>query len=300
MGLILAANTIPTYALYGESSGNPGADWIHCETIQARSRLHNYRIEPHRHERLLQILHLTSGTAEIEVDGQASELTAPAIVSLPPMTVHGYRFSPDVEGTVLTLFESRLAHILGSMAEVKDTFRTPHLTSLRKHPDAARMIGADIAALAAEFTGRAQGRPEAIEARLGLILIAVHRLQVPRRGSDHTPAPRGLQHAIRFRDLVDQDFRSHKPIEAYASRLGLTAPHLNRICREHLGDTALGIIHGRLILEAKRYLTFTAVSAKEVALALSFDDPAYFARFFKQKTGFSPLGFRAMQKSAMT
>jgi AraC family transcriptional activator of pobA len=296
----VAAGVIPTYALYGEHGDNSGADWIHCETIQARSRLHNYRIEPHRHERLFQILHLTDGTAVIEVDGQASEMAGPAIVTLPPMTVHGYRFSPDVEGTVLTLFESRLAHILGSMAEIKDTFRTAHLVPLQKQTDAAWMIGADIAALAAEFTGRAQGRLEAIEARLGLVLIALHRLHAPRRGTDHIPAPRALQHAMRFRDLVDQDFRSHKPIEAYARRLGLTSPHLNRICREHLGDTALGVIHGRIILEAKRYLTFTTMSAKEVALALSFEDPAYFARFFKQKTGFSPLGFRAMQKSAMT
>jgi AraC family transcriptional activator of pobA len=89
------------------------------------------------------------------------------------------------------------------------------------------------------------------------------------------------------------------PIDAYARRLGMTSPHLNRICREHLGDTALGIIHGRIILEAKRYLTFTTLSAKEVALALSFEDPAYFTRFFKQKTGLSPLGFRAMQNSAI-
>ncbi len=295
----MAAGAIPTYALYGESSDNSGADWIHCETIQARSRLHNYRIEPHRHERLFQILHLTDGTAEIEVDGQACELAGPAIVTLPSLTVHGYRFSPDVEGTVLTLFESRLAHILGSMAGGKDTFRAPRLLSLQTHVDVARMIAADIGALAAEFAGRAQGRLEAIEARLGLILIALHRLQAPRTGSDRTPVRRSLQHAMRFRDLVDQEFRSHMPIDAYARRLGMTSPHLNRICREHLGDTALGIIHGRIILEAKRYLTFTTLSAKEVALALSFEDPAYFTRFFKQKTGLSPLGFRAMQNSAI-
>lgn len=295
----MAASAIPTYALYGESGENSGPDWIHCETIQARSRLHNYRIEPHRHERLFQILHLTSGTAEIEVDGEASELTGPAIVTLPSMTVHGYRFTPDVEGTVLTLFESRLAHVLGSMSGIKDMFRAPQLVPLQEHDDAARMIAADMAALGAEFTGRAQGRLEAIEARLGLVFIALHRLQVPRNGTDRIQAPRALQHAMRFRDLVDQDFRSHKPIETYASRMGLTAPHLNRICREHLGSTVLGVVHGRIILEAKRYLTFTTLSAKEVALALAFEDPAYFARFFKQKTGFSPLGFRAMQKSAM-
>ena len=104
---------------------------------------------------------------------------------------------------------------------------------------------------------------------------------------------------MRFRELVDQDFRSHRPVDVYARRLGLTSTHLNRICREHLGDTALGVIHQRIVLEAKRYLTFTTLSAKEVALALAFEDPGYFARFFKRKTGFSPLGFRDLQKRTM-
>ncbi|MBL0405215.1 helix-turn-helix domain-containing protein [Microvirga aerilata] len=293
----MAVRAIPSYALYGENSQNPDADWIHCETIQARSRLHNYRIQPHRHETLFQILHLTGGAAEIELDGQVSTLTGPAVITLPSLTVHGYRFSPAIEGTVVTLFESRLAQILGSMHGIKDAFRSPQRISLRDHEEAARAVAADIGALAAEFSGRAQGRLEAIEARLGLIFIALHRLQAPEAGASHPQASRALQHAMRFRELVDQDFRAHKPIDAYARRLGITSPHLNRICREHLGDTALGVIHGRIILEAKRYLTFTSMSAKEVALALSFDDPAYFARFFKQKTGLSPLRFRATQKN---
>lgn len=296
----MAIGDIPTYALYGESGEDPTSDWVHCETIQSRSRLHNYRILPHRHEKLFQILHLAGGAAEIVVDGRSMQLPAPAIIALPPMTVHGYTFSPDVQGMVLTLFDSRLAHVLAGMDGVREAFRTVQLIRLHDHEDAARTLSADIDALAAEFAGRGSGRLEAMQARLMLVLIALHRLQ----GSDQTvsngsPVRRAIQHALRFRELVDRDFCSHRPIEAYARRLGLTSPHLNRICREHLGDTALGVVHQRFILEAKRYLIFTSLSAKEIALALAFDDPAYFARFFKQKTGFSPLTFRAMQQNAL-
>ncbi|QRM27338.1 helix-turn-helix domain-containing protein [Microvirga sp. VF16] len=298
--LILAIGDIPTYALYGEVGDDPTADWVHCETIQIRSRLHNYRILPHRHEKLFQILHLAEGTAEIVVDGRSTQLIGPAIVTLPPMTVHGYTFSPDVQGTVLTLFDSRLTHILAEMDGVRETFRSVHLISLHDHEDAARTLTADIASLAAELAGRGSARSEAIQARLMLILIALHRMQgASQTDGGRSPVRRALQHALRFRELVDLHFRSHQPIEIYASRLGLTSPHLNRICREHLGDTALGVIHQRIILEAKRYLTFTSLSAKEIALALAFDDPAYFARFFKQKTGLPPLAFRAMQQDAM-
>jgi AraC family transcriptional activator of pobA len=296
----LAIGSIPTYALYGETGNDPTADWVHCETIQIRSRLHNYRILPHRHEKLFQILHLTGGTAEIVVDGRSMQLTGPSIVTLPSMTVHGYTFSPNVQGMVLTLFDSRLTHILAAMDGVRETFRSVQVISLQDHEDAARSLVADMASLAAEFSGRGSGRLEAIEARLMLILIALHRLQGSGQSAGHHgPGRRALQHALRFRELVDRDFRSHHAIEVYARKLGLTSPHLNRICREHLGDTALGIVHQRIVLEAKRYLTFTTLSAKEIALSLAFDDPAYFARFFKQKTGLPPLAFRAMQQSTM-
>ncbi len=296
----LAIGGIPTYALYGETGEDPTDDWIHCETIQSRSRLHNYRILPHRHEKLFQILHLADGTAEIIIDGRSMQLAAPAIITLPPMTVHGYVFSPDVQGTVLTLFDSRLAHILPDMDGVREVFRSVRLICLQGHEDAARTLSADIVALAAEFAGRGSGRLEAIQARLRLVLIALHRLQGADQAADKGGAgSRALQHALRFRELVDRHFCSHQPIEAYARRLGLTPPHLNRICRQHLGDTALGVVHQRIILEAKRSLIFTSLSAKEIALALGFEDPAYFARFFKQKTGLPPLAFRAMQQNAM-
>jgi AraC family transcriptional activator of pobA len=294
-GAVLAIGTIPTYSLYGETIDAPTAGWVHCETIQSRSRLHNYRIQPHRHEKLFQILHLTGGRAEILVDGRSSTLTAPSMVTLPPMAVHGYTFSPDVEGTVLTLFDSRLSHVLAAMEGVRDTFRSFQMACLSEHPQLAHTVAADMASLTAEFAGHDPGRLEAIEARLILILIALHRLLGSERTAVHGAGRRAFQHALRFRELVDRDFRNHQPIEVYASRLGLTSPHLNRICREHLGDSALGIVHQRIILEAKRYLTFTSLSAKEIALALGFDDPGYFTRFFKQRTGLSPLAFRSVQ-----
>jgi AraC family transcriptional activator of pobA len=286
---------IPTYALYGEFKENPSADWVHCETIQSRSRLHNYTIEPHRHENLFQILHLTHGEAQFVIDNRQVTLQAPLIVTLPPMMVHGYTFPPDVEGTVLTLFEKRVAQILQAASGIEATFREVRLIPLADHASA---IARDVASITEEFAGRSPGRLGVIEARLALILIALHRILGDAAGAEPRVSDRALQHALRFRQLVDQDFRKHQPIDSYARRLGLTATHLNRICREHLGETALGVVHQRLILEAKRYLTFTSLSAKEVALALAFDDPSYFTRFFKQKTGLSPLAFRALQKTS--
>jgi AraC-like DNA-binding protein len=46
------------------------------------------------------------------------------------------------------------------------------------------------------------------------------------------------------------------------------------------------------MLEAKRLLIHTSMSAKEIAYFLGYDDPAYFNRLFASKVGDSTSGFR--------
>jgi AraC family transcriptional activator of pobA len=53
------------------------------------------------------------------------------------------------------------------------------------------------------------------------------------------------------------------------------------------------LVHARILLEAKRQLRYTSASVSEIAYALGFEDPAYFTRFFSQRTGVSPRAFRS-------
>ena len=189
--------------------------------------------------------------------------------------------------------------MLGGMADIEKRYATVQVLPLEGSRLAAD-IASHFGSVAEEFHGTVSpGRLGAIEAHISLILIAFHRRLGPEMTTTTTAqTARALVHVGRFRQLI-RGFRRHRPLDFYAGRLGLTATHLNRICREHLGDTALGLIHQRTILEAKRYLTFTSLSAKEIALALGFEDPSYFARFFKTQTGSPPLAFRARQNETM-
>ncbi|WP_114946746.1 helix-turn-helix domain-containing protein [Microvirga calopogonii] len=294
----MANGTIPTYALYGEATDAPGVGWIHCESIQARSRLHDYVIQPHRHQTLFQILHLTQGSGHLLVDGQGIGIDPPCIVTLPPMVVHGYTFTPDVEGTVMTVFANRVAEILGATADLAENFRSVQIVAVEGHHDLAHSLNSDIDAIVSELQAHAPVRRQTMEARLFLIMVALYRVQKRKSQPPSSEPSRSREHALRFRQIVDQDYRSHRRIPSYASQLGITSTHLNRICRETFGETALGLIHQRLVLEAKRYLTFTTLSVKEISFALGFEEPAYFTRLFKQKTGMSPMTFRAIQATA--
>ncbi len=286
---------IPTYSLYGDDADAMALEWIHCETIQARSSLHDYRIEPHRHERLFQILHLAEGSAVVEYDGTRLTLEAPFLVTMPAMSVHGYAFSPNVAGRVLTFFATRLPDILGSAGGLAEMFRRPRLIRIDDQAEHARLAG-DIAAIADEFEHWRPERLSVIEARLRLVLIGIARLGDGTAEAELVSGPVASRHIARFRDLIDQNYGRHWPIETYARKIGVTAIHLNRLCRELAGDSALGLVHARLNLEAKRMLTFTGMSAKEIAFALNFSDPSYFGRFFRRMTGMSPARFRALHR----
>jgi AraC family transcriptional activator of pobA len=96
----------------------------------------------------------------------------------------------------------------------------------------------------------------------------------------------------RFLLLVEQHFLEHWPLERYASRLGLSTPRLNRLVRAERGVSALELVHERLTREACRRLIYIAAPAARLASELGFDDPAYFSRFFKRRTGQSPQAYR--------
>ncbi len=288
--------SIPTYWLYRDDADALAMDWIHCETIQARSKLHDYRIEPHRHENLFQILHLARGRAEMVCDGESHVLEAPCIVTVPAMSVHGYAFSADVEGRVLTLFQARVPALAGSRS-LEAVFAAARIMPLERGASATR-LAADVAAIADEFVQRRPDRLAAIEARLRLVLISLGRAMRGQAAGAQAEGGPALRHVARFRELVERDHATHAPVEAYARRLGLTAVHLNRVCREATGMSALMLINARLALEARRMLAFTSMSAKEVAFALNFNDPSYFGRFFRRMTGTSPARFRALHNPA--
>ncbi|MBL7888028.1 MAG: helix-turn-helix domain-containing protein [Bacteroidia bacterium] len=96
----------------------------------------------------------------------------------------------------------------------------------------------------------------------------------------------------RFNGLVEENFVKYHKVNTYADLLNVTPNHLSEIIKKVTGKTAGDIIHERLILEAKRRLLHSSISAKELAFELNFNDPSYFSRFFKAKTGLSPEAFR--------
>jgi AraC-like DNA-binding protein len=95
-----------------------------------------------------------------------------------------------------------------------------------------------------------------------------------------------------FRNLIAEDFTATPSLTATAKKFGCTARTLNNRCLSRLGITAKQYMIDLKLTEAKRLLAFSTKSFAEVAYQTGFDDPSYFTRLFRKKTGFTPTAFR--------
>ncbi|GAB4140476.1 MAG: helix-turn-helix domain-containing protein [Sphingomonadales bacterium] len=281
---------IPTYQLYGESGQFP-LDPMHCESIAARSSLHNWKIQPHRHAQLLHLFLLRGGRTVLSLDGQEQAVPAPSILIIPARTVHGFIFSRDIDGLVLTMNESILSEGFSIPPEMRALLTQTRILPIARKADCDK-VAQLFESLAEEFTHTGAARLLALKAHLGLILVWIVRAIEAATRTALGASDRPARHLAEFQALIESHYREGVNLDFYASKLGITPTQLNNICRERLGKSAKRAVHDRIFLEARRSLIYTVMSVNEVAMMLGFNDPAYFTRFFTRLAGMSPTAFR--------
>lgn len=310
-------NSIPIYKLYGErdagdpKSTSPGFDqplpgeddgsapqpitepeFFHLESIPERSRLHDLHIQPHRHTNLFQLLYVTRGQADISFDDQNLTMHPGHLITVPPGTVHGFRFREDIDGWVISLTDQHLQEILAPAPKLLARLDRAICVDATGPDDQPGRIDFLITQLAREYYSHTTGRLFALRHILGLLL-----LDIGRSAPQGTPArlSRQEQKTDKFRKfqmLVEKFYRQHKPLDFYAREIGITPTQLNRISRDIYGMTASEVVQNRLMLEAKRTLIYTDITVQQIANRLGFRDAGYFSRFFAKNAGMPPAGFR--------
>lgn len=302
---------VPAFALYGES-GLADAQLLHIEAIAARGAQYRWEIAAHRHPGLCQAVWVEAGAVRVSLDERQATLWAPAAIVLPPGVVHAFRFSPGTQGWVLSFSPRRLleGEAAPVAAQVEALFERPALLHLAASPapgdvpgDGETGPGASPASpeatrladllrtLLREFDDSAGLSPTVAWLARSVVWHLArcahrHRVQAPRLPHLHAPL------YTRFVRLVEQNHAAHWPMTRYARTLGLSLARLNRLTQEQAGCQALKIVHERLLLEAQRQLRYTDLPVSRIGFALGFEDPAYFARFFRRLTGQSPARWR--------
>lgn len=95
-----------------------------------------------------------------------------------------------------------------------------------------------------------------------------------------------------FKHLIENHFKEEKFPAFYAEKLNISSNHLNKVCKDLLGQQAGALIRDRVVLEAKRLLINPSENISAIAYHLNFNDNSYFTKFFKKSAGVSPEQFR--------
>jgi AraC family transcriptional activator of pobA len=97
----------------------------------------------------------------------------------------------------------------------------------------------------------------------------------------------------RFIDLLEANFAKERSVGFYAAQLNVHPNYLNSLIKKHTGLTAKESIQNRLLLETKYLLHSTSLSIKEISNQVGFNDPNYFAVFFRRLENMSPGNYRS-------
>ena len=84
-----------------------------------------------------------------------------------------------------------------------------------------------------------------------------------------------------------------KKISEYATRLGVSASHLNDTIKSITGKSAGQLMRSQLIKQATMCIKHSSKTISEIAYLMGFDDPSYFSRFYKKETGKMPSDVRS-------
>jgi len=273
---------IPNYNLFGEAGDLP--DVVHCETIETRSRLHDWELAVHRHARLHQLLLLQEGDGAVSLEGHRHRLPPGTLVNVPVGVVHGFSFMPETRGLVITFAAEMLDQSLRPGEGLREILARAAVLP------ADSDIGATMTAIGGAFAGRDFARAQILRSLAGLLLGQVaRRLSASGTATETGSAPEVL---ARFEALIEAQYLAHWGVAEYAAALAVSPAHLSRLSRAATGRPASGLIEDRLIREARRNLVYTNLSVSRIAYALGFEDPAYFTRVFTRATGTSPRAFR--------
>lgn len=247
--------------------------------------------ELHRDDHYMFVI-LTSGYFICEVDFNKIPIRNAALCYVAPGQVHRYIKAEKCEGWLLF---ADAAHISKQSREVFDTFMNlTQATSLDKNDpvfgfaDNLEKWWADKKDNSELMLSVMKSFFDAVSGMIAFKLLGDAADQKRINSQKYSLA-------MKFKQLVKTDFKETKQVKQYASRLHISPLYLNEVMNEITGFPASYWIHQEIILEAKRFLSYTVKNIQEIALELGYEDHAYFSRFFKKNTGMTASAFRGQK-----
>lgn len=256
---------------------------------------------PHRHT-YYEILFIEEGQGFHEIDFYSYPVQGSGLHFLTPGQVHLLTFSTACQGFIVAFsedyysFYNPAAPSLSQFPFFQPGRRQPviALSSIERHYFHNMMEN-----MVADHLGDEPDQA-LIGKYLGLLLQKSNGLFNHEKNAADVSSLSVPELVGRFQELVEKNFREMHEVQQYAVELAVSPDYLSKIVKKYLGTPSQEYILDKLLLEAKRLLVFTNLSSKEIAYHIHIDDPSYFGRIFKRKTGLTPSEYReGVRKSAI-
>ena len=227
-----------------------------------------------------EIIWFQKGSGTHYVDFNQYAIAPGTIIFISPGQIHSFDTKHDQEGYVLKI-----------CAELFDDFVSLSCVTVQDKDSAAleMLIGAMQEELKKEDS---LGHREALHALVKLFVIMVRRSYAEINPSTPNPHKVSYKAFLNFRKLIEENYCRLHTVKDYASLLNVSSKTLTLYVNECSKYSPLELINNRIILEAKRLLRYSVLSVKEIAFRLGFEDPSYFAKFFKRLVKQSPADYR--------
>lgn len=139
--------------------------------------------------------------------------------------------------------------------------------------------------------------PDNIQTDLLLMLLKRLIIFITRMARSEYVPTKKLQddkfHIIRkFNLLVEANYRTEHSVSYYAQLMSKSPKTLSNLFAIYNHKTPSQVIQERILIEARRLLSYTDQPVKQIAYELGFEDISYFSNFFKKHIRLSPVDFR--------
>ncbi|MEA4917978.1 AraC family transcriptional regulator [Proteiniphilum sp.] len=296
VGLKLGDTKIKQYHLHKDEPDKVQFEIYSLKEYLEESVGHLY---PHRHS-FYQIIWFISGKGKHYVDFNEYEVKENSLFFVSKGQIH-YFDNNSYEGCIIHFNESFVAedenyiniflnHNIFHSFE-KEPFFTINEQDTKEFHNIVNQLQAEMW-VTSQFA-----HAEYLKHLLHLFLILIQRFGVKRDCDGLSMNNPSHTYFVRFRKLLEENYHAIHTVNDYAGLLNISSKTLTNCTKEISSQTPLEIINDRILLEARRLLAYSDKNVNEIGFDLGFEDPSYFAKFFKRQMKMLPRDFRKLNSS---
>lgn len=286
-------NPIP-HISFQQQAGIPGFEVVDLQELFSRDEKslgHN----PFKAHRLnfFALLLISSGQVRHQLDFQTFTLVPGDCMLIAKDQIHAFDKGSTYQGYMVLFTEKfLLEHVSPSTTTKISRLYDYHLNPSHYHSPAENAfllehIEKEYSQLNAILS------PSIIAAILSIYLLKIEGYNQKQSADYSFDRSYTLFHA--FKRKVEAAYSQSRNAQFYADQLAISYKHLNEITKKFTHKTAKVFIDDYVMLEAKRFLSATTLSIKEVGFQCGFDEATNFLKYFKKAAGQTPMQFREMQ-----